>query len=107
MDDKVTFKVTGTKGDLDGFMRSLEYEPDLEVLATARRPRPGVPDAELGQLELLELVISFALGVAGNATYDQIKHAYQKYASKRSHMRLEEVSDEEAREIGLPDDTAT
>ena len=89
MTETIAVRITGTEADLDGFLRSLEYEPDLRVVHSAKYARPRERDRELGQIELLDLVVSFTVSTAGRAAYDQIGKAFKRYSAKRSHMRLE------------------
>jgi hypothetical protein len=99
MSAEIAIRIGGTKADVDGFLRALRYRTEVEVLASAQSERPVALDQRFGQVELVNVLVSFSTSLAAGAAIEIIKLEFQRYRQGRPHMELDESPDSSS----LPD----
>lgn len=95
---EVTVQIGGTKADVDGFLRSLRYSPEIQVVETTQSEQPLNPDQPFGQVELVNVLVSFGTSLAAGTALELVKHEFQRYRQGRPHMKLDESPDPDSRD---------
>jgi hypothetical protein len=98
------FRLTGAEADITSFLRVLEYEEDLEVRDVSE-PAPSTRAGDrLGHVELVDVIISVAAGVASAQISQLITRAFATFRETRTQLYLDDLGDDtsaEARDSAL------
>jgi len=106
----LSVRLNGTADELAGFLRSLEYEPDLKVITTRRDNQDDESEDEpFGVGEIITLIVEFSIGLGSNAAYGLVASQFRRYRANRRHMKIRRLDiNESSDELPtLPKEAAT
>lgn len=83
--------MTGVEAAVNSFVRTLEYEDVVVVSASEPAPTQNTGE-QLGHAELVDVVLTVAQGMAGQAAFEVLRNALTKLRHRESDLKIEEIS---------------
>lgn len=96
-----TFRLTGTRAELESFLRIIQYIPEITAHESAIQvPPPELDDDDqaLGIVDIISIFVDFSVAIGAHATWDLLKARFEDFRETRRHLVLEEVPREIAGE---------
>ena len=93
MAERMKFQITGTRADLESFLRQLEYTPGAQMLDKAEVDVPVGQSGPLGNASLVSYIVEFGMGVGAHASWDFIKLEFERFRRGRPSLQLSPVPD--------------
>jgi hypothetical protein len=96
MPETQSFLVTGTEAEIEAFLRSLQYIPEIDIVSKERIERKIAPgdEAPLGAQEIVDVLIHFSVALGAHATWELIVHQFNRFRGDRTHMKIQGDSEQ-------------